>query len=162
VNRSLALAPSLLLCAALLAGCSAGPREKTPPAGNVGVSSVKKSAGISVTLISQPRVAGPGVEFSLTLNVRNLSGKSRTFDLPSSQVYEFLSFAGEGGEVWRWSRGILFAQAITPFVLAPDESKVFKVAWDPAGLPAGEYTVEGYFLGTDNVRPRVALEITTQ
>ena len=147
------------LSTAIMAGCGTEPRENGQAAGNAGVSSVKKADGIQVTLRSEPKVAKPGGEFSLTLNVRNLSGESRTFTLPSTQNYEFISTAKGGGQAWRWSNGMMFAQVVTPMKMAAGDSSVFKAAWDPAGLSTGKYTIQGYFLGMDQLRPTVTVEI---
>ena len=162
-------APALLIlvvlvtavpAAGVVSGCGAGPSEKRPAAGTAGVASVKKADDIQVTLRSEPKVVKHGGEFSLTLNVRNLSGDSRTFTLPSAQTYEFIAFAPDGGEVWRWSKGVMFAQVVTPMKMAADESLVFKAAWDPEGLPTGKYKIQGYFLGMENLRPSVTVEVT--
>lgn len=158
--RLLTVAAAVVLVSSALAGCGAGPGETRPPAGTGGASGVRKSEGIQVSLRCEPRVAGAGAVISLTLNVRNLSGHARTFDLPSGQAYDFVAFAANGSEAWRWSEGVFFTQAVTPVPFAPDESKVFKVAWDPSGLPAGKYRVEGYFLGMDGLRPAALVEVS--
>lgn len=160
MRRLVTVGVVVILVSSALAGCGAGPAETRPPAGTGGTSGVKKGEGISLSLRCEPRVAVAGAVFSLTLNVRNLSGHKRTFDLPSGQVYDFVAFAADGLEAWRWSEGVLFTQAVTPVTLAPDESKVFKVAWDPSGLAAGKYRVEGFFLGMDGLRPAALVEVS--
>jgi hypothetical protein len=151
---------ALAIVSCALAGCGAGPAETRPPAGTGGASGVRKGEGIRVSLSCQPRVAKPGAVFSLTLEVRNLSGAARTFDLPSSKAYEFVAYDIGGSPAWRWSKGVFFTQALTPVTIAPDESKSFKVAWDPAGLAAGKYRVEGYFLGVEGLKPAVDVEVS--
>lgn len=158
--RLVTIAVTFILVSSVLSGCGAGPAETRPPAGTGGASSVKKSEGIQVSLRCEPRVVGAGAVFSLTLDVCNLSGSSRTFNLPSGEAYDFVAFAANGSEAWRWSKGVFFTQAVTPVTLAPDESRVFKVAWDPSGRPAGKYRVEGYFLGMDGLRPAVEVEVS--
>jgi Intracellular proteinase inhibitor len=120
---------------------------------------VKKADGFSVTLRSEPRVAEPSGTFSLTLNVRNLSGETREFTLSTPQMYEFLAFDADGGQVWRWSEGTMYAQVVTPVKMADGESQVFKAAWNTEETSAGEYEIQGYFLGIENLRPSVAVEI---
>ena len=148
----------VLLCV-LAASCSAGPQGPPRPSNRQLVSAVSKAGGLSVTLRSTPAVAAAGATFSLTLDLRNLSGKTLTFDLPSSQEYEFLAFERGGEEVWRWSEGVLFAQARTKVLLAPGENVVYKVAWNAADVPEGLYTVQGYFLGLPGTAPAVTVEI---
>ena len=153
------IAAALLLSFALLSGCSSGPQGPEPPSNRQMSSAVEKSGGISVTLRSVPAVGPPGSTFSLTLDIRNLSGKPAEFKLSSGQMYEFAAFGNGGDEVWRWSEGMRFTQAISPITFAPGESMVFKVAWASASAPAGLYSIQGYFMGLPDVRPTVSVEI---
>jgi hypothetical protein len=150
---------ALAAAAALASGCAAGPPGPTPPANKQMSSAFQKVNGISVTLRSQPAVATPGSSFALTLVVRNLSGKSVTYDLPTGQEYEFIAFAVGGDEVWRWSKGMFFTQAVEAVTLAPGDSKVYKVAWNTGSTPEGLYRIQGSFLGLPHVRPAVSVEI---
>lgn len=152
-------AVALLVAVSLVCGCSAGPAEPAPPKNKQMSSAVQKVGGISVSLRSQPAVAAPGASFALTLVVRNLSGKTATYKLPTGQEYEFIAFATGGDEVWRWSKGMFFTQAIEPVTLAPGDSKIYKVAWDTGSTAAGLYSIQGFFLGLPDVRPTVSVEI---
>jgi hypothetical protein len=144
-----------------LAGCSAGPAEPKPPSSRQMSSAVQKESGFSVTLRSEPAVSKPGGTFSLTLTVRNLSGKTATFTLPTGQTYEFAAFAKGGDEVWRWSKGMMFTEALAPVTFAPGEGQVYKVAWNTGSTPRGLYSIQGYFLGLPDIRPAVSVEITS-
>lgn len=126
------------------------------------VTCVQKDQGFSVTLRSQPEQVGPGGEFSLTLTVRNLSGKPREFVIPTAQEYEFRAFVRGGNEVWRYGRGAVFAQVVTTVGFQPGDDQVFKLGWSTQGVPPGEYTVDGYFMGLPEVRPAVPVAITPQ
>ena len=143
-----------------LSGCSSGPPEPKKPTNSRAATSVLKSAGISVSLRSDPAVTKSGGTFSLTLVVRNLSGKPFSWTSPSGQTYDFIAFDKGGSEAWRWSKGMVFIQTVTQITIAPGESKVYKVAWNTAGTAAGIYAVQGYFLGLPNMRPAVSVEIT--
>ncbi|MHB8895266.1 MAG: BsuPI-related putative proteinase inhibitor [Candidatus Geothermincolia bacterium] len=154
------VAAMALLAAGLFPGCSAGPAGPTTPSNKQMSSAVQKEGGISVTLRSVPAVTPRGGTFALTLNVRNLSGKQVSYDLPSGQAYEFVSFLKGGDEVWRWSRGMVFTQAVSPITLAPGDSLVYKVAWSTGSAQAGLYSIQGYFLGLPDVKPTVSVELT--
>ncbi len=162
--RSAALstcACALALALALgCAGCSTAPPEPKKPTNARAATTVVKSGGISVSLRCDPSVTRPGGSFSLTLVVRNLSGRPFSWTSPSGQTYEFLAFDKGGSEAWRWSRGMAFIQIVTQVTIAPSESKVYKVAWNTAGTAAGLYTIQGYFLGLASLRPSVSVEIT--
>lgn len=123
---------------------------------------MEKVNGISVSLRSSPAVARAPGTFSLTLVVRNLSGKAVTYNLDSGQAYEFIAFQKGAREVWRWSEGMMFTQAINPVTIQPDGSETFKVAWNTGPAAPGLYTIQGYFLGLPDVRPALSVEITAR
>lgn len=152
--------PVLILVLALLAcGCSAGPSEPAKPENRQMSSAVQKASGVSVTLRATPAVSAVGGTFSLTLNVRNLSGKAMTFDVPSGKMYDFVAYSKGGDEVWRYSEGMFYTQAISPVTIAPEESQVFKVAWNTGSTPTGLYSIQGWFEGLPETRPTVSVEI---
>lgn len=167
VQRYSAKKAAFVLCAvgAALAlalgfsGCASGPPEPKKPTNARVATAVVKSGGISVSIRSDPAITGPGGSFSLTLVVRNLSGKPFSWTSPSGQTYEFLAFDKAGNEVWRWSKGMVFIQIVTQITINPGDSKVYKVAWNTAGMSAGLYTIQGYFLGLPSLRPSVSVEI---
>lgn len=80
-------------------------------------------------------VASGGVELSFTVENAGVEPVELAFD--SGQVADFAVRDGDE-EIWRWSDGRLFAQAIQTATLAPGESFTETARWpDP---PAGEYT----------------------
>lgn len=160
MRRTPACLTACLALALLASGCTAGPSEPVVTHGTGMVSCVQKDQGFSVTLRSQPEVARPGGEFSLTLTVRNLSGEKRDFVLPDARTYEFKAFARGGDQVWSSGQGSVSAQVITTVSFQPDDSRVYKLAWDTTGRATGDYTVQGYFLGLPDVRPSVPVVIT--
>jgi Intracellular proteinase inhibitor len=151
---------TVLVAALAVCGCAAGPPEPSKPSNKQLSSAVEKVNGISVSLRSEPAVTNPGGTFSLTLVIRNLSGKAATYDLKNGQLYDFIAFQKGGGEVWRWSQGVMFTQALNPVTLEPGASEVYKVAWNTGSTAPGLYTIQGYFTGLPDVRPAVSVEIT--
>jgi hypothetical protein len=164
------------------AGCGSSTPEPKKPTNARAATAVVKSGGISVSLRSDPAVSArlltndlstvepapmyistpesaSGGTFSLTLVVRNLSGKPFSWTSPSGQTYEFLAFDKAGNEVWRWSKGRVFIQIVTQITINPGDSKVYKVAWNTGGTAAGLYAIQGYFLGLPSLRPSVSVEI---
>ncbi|MGH8707992.1 MAG: BsuPI-related putative proteinase inhibitor [Burkholderiales bacterium] len=90
------------------------------------------------------------ITFAVT--IRNRSDAARTLTLPSSQTYDCIVYSGKDREVWRWSAGRMFTQAITELSLAPGESRSFTLTWNQtdrkgAPLPAGDYRVVGLVPG---------------
>ena len=72
----------------------------------------------------------------------------QSLTLPSTQTHDFAVSEGSGGEVWRWSAGLVFAQMLTELTLEADESRTFSSTWDQVcndGTPAapGRYQLVG-------------------
>lgn len=81
-----------------------------------------------------------GETLELRLAVENGSTESVEMTFRDGQRAEFVAHDGDT-EVWRWSDGRMFTQAITTTRLEPGEQTAFEAGWrDP---PAGEYTLQG-------------------
>lgn len=146
----------------ILAAAGCGTSTKEPDNVSTSGSSVIKGSGFTVTLTANPRVVMPGGTVPLTLSVRNVSGKDRTFELGTPQTSEFIAFDESGTEIWKWSNGKFFAQVITQVTIAAGEVKVYKESWEVGSLNPMTTTVEGYFLGLKDLKPRVKVEISAE
>jgi hypothetical protein len=82
-------------------------------------------------------VVGDGVEFTFT--VENASTEPVDLAFQSGKVADVAVYE-DGAEVWRWSEGRLFTQALETMTLAPGESFAREMTWE--NPPPGEYTAE--------------------
>jgi hypothetical protein len=83
----------------------------------------------------------------MALTVTNVKGKNLTLTFPTAQRYDFIVRKGKL-VVWRWSEGMMFAQAIGRKTLKAGESISYEITWDQTGLenmkpPLGTYSVQG-------------------
>jgi len=89
------------------------------------------------------------VEFVLT--IQNQSDQQVELVFPSSQKYEIVVSNSEGEEVYRYSNGRMFAQAVQQETLAPSNYMVFTERWnymyDGERVPKGQYTVAATLKG---------------
>ena len=76
---------------------------------------------------------------SFALHVGNNTKKMIELRFPSGQTHEFVVLDESGKEVWRWSRGRMFTQAIRNKLLKGREETVFEERWNTKGL-RGTYT----------------------
>ncbi len=93
-----------------------------------------------------------GEPVALVLRVRNASGAAQQIPLPSARSYDFAITGPDGSELWRHSRGRMYAQMLTELVFEPGEQKEFRATWDPAASPGarvapGSYRVRGWLEG---------------
>jgi len=155
LRRALLALPLACLLAGPSAGCLA--REQAVNAPHFETRLVlKNDAG------KEERAFLSGERITFVVTLRNRSESPRTLSLPTSQTHDcFVYAAGDraGGrdsgsrrEIWRHSRGRMFAQVITELTLAPGESRSFTAAWDQAGpdgrpVPPGEYEAVGLVPG---------------
>lgn len=89
-----------------------------------------------------------GQVVTMVVTIHNRSGERRTLTLPTAQAYDCIVSRPDGTEIWRWSKGRMFAQVVTELSFEPDESKSWSQTWDRArddGRPAaaGEYVAIG-------------------
>ena len=76
-----------------------------------------------------------------TLAVTNLGAKKVELTFPSGKAYDFVVLDSLGRDVWHWSTGRLFTQAVQNKLLARGESMRVEEEWkSPAGAKAGRYT----------------------
>jgi len=79
---------------------------------------------------------GEDVKFSL--HVTNSSSKRVELRFPSGQTHDLVVLDAQGREVWRWSRGRLFTQAMQNKVLGTSDTLTFTETWRPEH--GGTYT----------------------
>ena len=95
------------------------------------------------------RIEGESVE--LTFTVENAGGDPVTLTFSDAQRAEFVARVddddGGGKEVWRWSRGRMFAQSVGEVTLPPDEARTFEATW--AKPDPGAYWVEAELVAAD-------------
>lgn len=89
-----------------------------------------------------------GEPVTLRLVLHNRGSGARQLQCPSARTYDLRVLAPDGGEIWRWSRGRVFAQMLTDVAVGPGESREFRVTWDQrssdgAPVPPGRYQAEG-------------------
>ncbi len=78
-----------------------------------------------------------GVEFDLSL--LNDSGKRVELDFTSGKTHDFVVLDARGREVWRWSEGRMFTQAMRNRLLDVRDTAHWSERWDAAA--PGAYTV---------------------
>ena len=123
------------------------------------VSGSAEGEGFKVAITADPIEQATGGQIGLVLVVTNSSGQERAFTLPSSQKYDFVAYDSNGKAAWRWSSDRCFTFAIEGVSFSPEQSNTYAETWPTPGLPPGEYTVEGHFVGLPDVKPRVTISI---
>jgi hypothetical protein len=79
---------------------------------------------------------GEDVKFSL--HVTNSSSKRVELRFPSGQTHDLVVLDAQGREVWRWSRGRIFTQAMQNKLLGASDTLTFTETWRPEH--GGTYT----------------------
>lgn len=111
--------------ALLLAGCTAA--AVAPSAG----------APLASSLQAEPRAD----TVTFVLQVTNVEEHPVVLDFASGQEYDF-AVLRDGRELWRWSAGRMFTQAVHADTLAPGETRTYRAGWVP-GTVQGDLTVRG-------------------
>jgi hypothetical protein len=112
--------------AASAADAPPAPKPQTPPDdGQVLATSANVSVSGSV---------------ALSLHVTNLADHSVELDFPNGQTHDFVVLDSSGHELWRWSNGRMFTQALQNKLLGSAETVTYEEQWDPHGLH-GDFTL---------------------
>ena len=111
-----------------------------------------ESSGYLSILSLSKHTAVPGDTIWFALSILNYSNDSVNFLLPTPLPVIFTIYKDER-PVWRSDYGMMFAQIITPFSLAPSDSISLKAFWlgkdnNAKWLPLGKYYIEGCFTAT--------------
>jgi hypothetical protein len=121
----------VLAAAVLMFAC--GPRTPSPVAG------VRPPVGgqNGVTSLVLVYTARGVVRFAI--EVANDSRKRVELNFPDGRTHDFVVLNEAGREVWRWSAGRLFTQAMQNRLLDVNDSVVYDERWSPPS--PGHYTL---------------------
>ena len=126
-------------------GCAARDTPMTQPDFETRIA-LKNSAG------KEARDFPAGAVITFVVTVKNQAAAPRTLTLPTGQTHEVVVTDAGHKEVWRYSRGRMFAQVIVDLTLKPGESRSYTAAWDQTdvkgkALPPGDYEAVGLVPG---------------
>jgi hypothetical protein len=84
-----------------------------------------------------------GAPVVLSFTVENNTTDDMVIRFSSGKQYDFW-VVKDGNEVWRWSKGKVFTQALVSITLKPGERKVYEATWNQRGndgkqIPPGSY-----------------------
>lgn len=105
---------------------------------------VKVESG-ELELLIDVNVLSNQAEFIITLI--NNSSKTKRLEFSSSQKYEIIVTDQNNHEVYRYSEGKMFAQALESTLIKQGESIKWEEIWE--GIKPGEYEVEISILSDD-------------
>ena len=115
----------LLSLAALLPALGGCPPPAAAPAPGGGAAEASPALASSL----QVEAAADSVRF--LLQVTNAGPAPLALEFGSGQRAEF-TVLDQGREVWRWSAGHVFTQALATETLAPGETRTWSEVWRPA------------------------------
>jgi intracellular proteinase inhibitor BsuPI len=147
------LVPALLLAAVFAYAC--GPRNH--------------AAEPSRAPLRRTAVSGPAVASSLQVKLNHdvafafhvTNGESKRLELtfPSGQTHEIVVLDSAGKEVWRWSEGRMFTQALQSKVLEANETVTYDASWKPASGPGKYVAVASLMSQNHPLQERIEFEI---
>lgn len=93
-----------------------------------------------------------GEPIPMTLTLINCSDQQTHLFYKDGQRYEFMAEDAEGREVWHWSHGRAFTQAVGQETIEPGQTVVYAEIWDgrdDEGQPVepGRYKIFGFSIG---------------
>jgi hypothetical protein len=121
----------LLAAAVLVFAC--GPRTPSPVAG------MRPPVGGQKGVTSHVMVDTARGVVRFAIEVANDSRKRVELNFPDGRTHDFVVLNEAGREVWRWSAGRLFTQAMQNRLLDVNDSVVYDERWSPPS--PGHYTL---------------------
>ncbi|BAH39535.1 MAG TPA: hypothetical protein DGD08_14725 [Gemmatimonas aurantiaca] len=121
----------LLAAAGLVFAC--GPRTPSP------VANARPKAGADMGVVSHVMVDTANGTVGFAIEVTNDSPKRVELTFPDGRTHDFVVLDTTGREVWRWSAGRLFTQAMQNRLLDAHDSAVYREKWSPD--TPGQYTL---------------------
>jgi hypothetical protein len=125
-----------LLVAAALAFAYAVPAPSSHPSEATRAAARRLAAGGDTVEARLDVTVGETVEFNL--HVTNSSPKRVELRFPNGKTHDVAVLDAQGREVWRWSEGRMFTQAMQNKVLGASDTLTFSETWHPQA--AGSYT----------------------
>lgn len=102
-----------------------------------------ETKGLQIILTADKAVYTPREPIKLTLRVVNGTSKPVRFSFRTAQRFDLIMLDTQGREVWRWSAGRIFAQALGEEILKPSGGELLYEAVARGEFPSGAYTVNG-------------------
>jgi hypothetical protein len=95
-----------------------------------------------------------GEPIDMTVRLVNCASQPITRTFPDAQRYDFAAKTRDGDEVWRWSRGMTFAEVQGEETYQPAEQLTFTETWDQLDnegqpLEPGQYELTTESTGCD-------------
>jgi len=91
--------------------------------------------GPSIVTALDVRQQGNAVAF--TFRVTNNAKKKLELVFPNGQTHDLVVVDNAGEEIWRWSAGRMFTQALQNRIVGAHETISYEVAWTPPGGSPG-------------------------
>lgn len=98
-------------------------------------------------------------QVALALHVTNHSERRLELTFPSGQTHDFVVLDSVGREVWRWSQGRMFTQAMQNRLLGSRETLSYEERWDPRGRTGTFTAVAVLASSTHPIEDRVAFTL---
>jgi hypothetical protein len=163
------LAVPVLCAAAIVYACAPRSNAGEPAASMVAASPARDTApmtrksrrALADSIAKQPLAASLDVsvagarEVTFALHVTNRAEKNVELMFPSGQTHDFIVQDANGREVWRWSEGRMFTQALQSKLLSGSETTTYQDAWQP-GTRTGRFTVVASLRSTNHEVRQVA------
>jgi hypothetical protein len=130
----LRLVVSLAACVLLALACAprsratAADHEKSPPP-------APTHGELATVLLPERR----GADTEISLNIENTGAKLVELRFPSGHTHDFVVLDANEREVWRWSEGRMFTQALQTKQLKRGDVLAYSATWKDA--PPGQYTL---------------------
>ncbi|HJU75340.1 MAG TPA: BsuPI-related putative proteinase inhibitor [Gemmatimonadaceae bacterium] len=137
------LAPAFLAVAAVAYAC--GPRPHASGA------SERSRSVTGPSIVTSLDVRQQGADVAFTFRIANNAKKKLELIFPTGQRYDLTIVDPNGEEIWRWSAGRMFTQALQNRIVAAFDTLTFEMKWKAPATSAGaSYTAVAALLSQNH------------
>jgi hypothetical protein len=101
------------------------------PGGHATPTRAVNQEGRSEALLDANLEVSVARDVTFSFRVVNKSGRRLELRFPSGQTYDLAVLDSAGREIWRWSAGRMFTQALQTRVLDRGDTLVYRITWEP-------------------------------
>ncbi len=137
----------LAVVAVVATGCSGGAGDGGPASGG------EPGAGVALSVAFEPDPPAAGEPVTWLLTVRNGGGAAVTLTFPSGKRGDVVLRDGSGQQVYRWSDGRFFTEAVNRQELRPGQEVVYRLEEPSLAVEPGDYALEATLAAEPQVGP---------
>lgn len=139
---ALRVVPAFAAAAVIFYACGTRPHSSEAP------ERARTVSGPSIVTALDVRQHGRQLAFRF--RITNNANKKLELVFPNGQTHDLVVLDAAGEEIWRWSAGRMFTQALQNRVIGSGDTLSYEVVWTPSAAPGSTLTALAQLLSENH------------